>query len=57
VGLFPDYSVAAKLIPADEAEQPDAGNRSRYDALYPLFQQAYLALEPVFARLATIETG
>ena len=55
VGLFPDYSVASRLIPASEAEQPDAANRSRYDALYQLFQQSYVALEPVFARLAKSE--
>lgn len=57
VGLFPDYRVAATLIPAKEAELPDHGNRRRYDELYQLFQQAYLALEPVFARLASAETG
>jgi xylulokinase len=55
VGLFPDYNVASRLIPASEAEQPDAANRSRYDALYQLFQQSYVALEPVFARLAKSE--
>ena len=55
VGLFPDFSVARRLIPAETAERPNPANRRRYDALYPLFQQTYAALEPIFEQLATLE--
>ena len=52
VGLFPDFSVARRLIPAEEAERPDPAHNQCYTALYTLFQQTYSALEPIFERLA-----
>jgi len=54
VGLFPDFSVARRLIPVAEAERPDLARSQRYDALYPLFQQTYTALEPIFEQLAAL---
>ena len=54
VGLFSDFSVAHRLIPTEAAEQPDPVGIRRYNALYPLFQQAYTALEPIFEQLAAL---
>jgi xylulokinase len=54
VGLFPDFSVAHQLIPTQAAEQPNPDSIRRYNALYPLFQQAYAVLEPIFEQLAAL---
>jgi xylulokinase len=54
VGLYPDYSVARDLIPVIEAETPDPHTRARYNALYELFKQSYIALEPIYTRLAEL---
>ena len=52
VGLFPDFSIARRLIPVEESERPDPAHRQRYDTLYALFQRTYTALEPIFEQLA-----
>ena len=54
VGLFPDFSVAHEFVKVEEAEQPDTAHSQRYTALYDLFQQTYIALEPIFEQLATL---
>jgi xylulokinase len=51
VGLFPDFSVASRLVPVEEAERPNPANNQRYTALYTLFQQTYTVLEPIFEQL------
>ncbi|HID87017.1 MAG TPA: xylulokinase [Anaerolineae bacterium] len=51
VGLFPDFGVAHELVQVEEAERPDAAAQARYAELYPLFQEAYRALEPIYERL------
>jgi xylulokinase len=56
VGLFPDFSVATRLIPAAEAERPNPAHVGRYTALYGLFKETYVALEPIFAQLALLTT-
>ena len=57
VGLFEDFSVVDRLITVREAERPDPARCRRYAALREPFQQAYLALEPVFAELASFSAG
>ncbi len=57
VGIFPDFSVASRLIPAEEAERPNPAHSQRYAVLYTLFQQTYTVLEPIFEQLATLESG
>jgi xylulokinase len=52
VGLYPDFSVAHKFIGVAEAERPDPVAAARYAQIYPLFLEAYRALEPVFGKLA-----
>jgi xylulokinase len=54
VGLYPDYSVARNLIPVIEAEKPNPATRARYAALYELFKQSYVALEPIYRQLAAL---
>ena len=53
VGLFNDFSVASRLIPVVEAEKPAPGHVRQYERLYPVFQQTYAALKPIFDQLAT----
>ncbi len=55
VGLFPDFGVVEQLIPAEPAERPDPDRNARYERLYPLFQQTYAALKPIFDALADLE--
>jgi xylulokinase len=54
VGLYPDYDIAADLIPTIPAERPDPTMHARYEALYGLFKESYEALEPVFEKLAAL---
>lgn len=52
VGLYPDYRVARRFIPAAEAEKPDPTTAARYAEMLALYTEAYRALEPIFAKLA-----
>jgi xylulokinase len=54
IGLYPDYKVARDLIPVIEAEKPDPDTRARYEALYELFKQSYIVLEPIYEQLAKL---
>ena len=54
VGLYPDFSVAHQFVQVEEAEQPDKAHQERYTALYELFQQSYVALEPIFEQLGAL---
>jgi len=52
VGIYPDFTIAATLIPAGPAETPNPDTRTRYKELYRLFTESYVALEPIFEQLA-----
>ena len=54
VGLFADFSVMDRLISLREAEHPDLTRRAHYAALLDLFEQTYVALDPIFAGLARL---
>jgi len=54
VGLYPDYTVARTLTPVRAVNYPDPATRERYEAMYTLFKETYVALAPVFERLAEI---
>ncbi len=56
VGLYPDYGVARTLSPVQRINHPDPATRERYETIYELFKDAYVALEPLFGRLANITT-
>lgn len=54
VGLYPGYDVAQTLAPVARVDRPNPATRSRYAALYALFQQSYAALEAIFGQLAAL---
>ena len=43
VGIYPDFSVASRLIPVHEAERPDPATAARYDELVALYAETYRA--------------
>jgi xylulokinase len=54
VGLFPDFGVAHELVQVEQVERPDPAHSQRYTALYEVFQQTYVTLEPIFEQLAAL---
>jgi xylulokinase len=53
VGLFPDFSVAHEIVQIEEGERPQPTAQALYAELYPLFQETYRVLEPIFQLVAT----
>ena len=51
IGLYPDFSMAENMNPAVSTIEPDPAASGRYDELYPLFEEAYQVLEPLFDKL------
>lgn len=56
VGLY-DWSIAAARSQVVEIVEPDAGRSRQYEELRALFRDSYLALEPIFSRLAGLQSG
>src|SRR5271157_183716 len=54
VGLFADFNVVDRLVSLAAAEHPDPARHEQYVTLLELFRQTYAALDPIFARLATL---
>lgn len=52
VGIYKDFSAAERMNPARRVFLPQAGCAKQYDRLYHIFNQAYEALVPVYAKLA-----
>jgi xylulokinase len=52
VGLFSGFGVAHQFVQVEEAERPEPAAQACYAELYPLFQETYRALEPIYARLS-----
>ena len=52
-GIY-DWSIAAERSQVVAVVEPNPANRQRYDELLNLFTESYLALAPVYARLARI---
>jgi len=57
VGLFENFEVVQKIVRVQDSEQPDPAAQARYAELYGLFKDTYRALEPVFTRLAELQTA
>ncbi len=57
VGLFDGYDIVNQLVAVQPAEEPRAEEAHRYDELYPLFQDAYQALLPLYDRLVALDTA
>lgn len=56
VKLFDDFSVAETMCPVAGANIPDTTAVDAYQRLYPLFNDAYRALETMFGRLADLQS-
>jgi len=57
VGMFDDFAVAERLCPVSQTDTPDCAATEIYNRLYPLFIDAYRALEGEFGRLAELQAG
>jgi xylulokinase len=55
VGLYPDLTTAQSVIQTRSRENPDPAMAARYEQIYPLFEQLYLANKPLFSQLAAIQ--
>lgn len=55
VGVFDDFSVAAKLSPVAGTDHPSKARKALYDKTYELFNRSYDILEPLFADLAELQ--
>ncbi len=54
VGLYAGFEMAAAMNPVAETITPHPPAQAVYAELYPLFQETYAALEPVYDRLAEL---
>jgi xylulokinase len=57
VGLYPGFSMAERMNHVAETFQPDAHSQAIYDSIYPLFEEAYWGLEPVFEKISGLNLG
>ncbi len=51
VGIFPDFSVSQQMNPVAEVFEPDPKARQVYEQIFPLFEDCYQALAPVYEQL------
>jgi len=52
VGLYPDFSISQQMNQIAETILPNLQAQAAYAKLYPLFDQAYHALAPLYDDLA-----
>jgi hypothetical protein len=52
-----EWSIAAQRSQVAAVVEPERGNAAVYAELLGLFKASYAALDPVFARLAQMQTG
>lgn len=52
VGLYKDFSITQQMVTIARTHTPDVRATETYKQLLPLFDQAYRAMEPVYAGLA-----
>ncbi|MGC9347291.1 MAG: xylulokinase [Anaerolineae bacterium] len=55
VGLYPDFSMAMEMNPVVETIEPNPEAQRVYTDLYPIFQETYTALAPVYDHLAAVD--
>jgi xylulokinase len=55
VGIYEDYSMAKAMNPVVETIEPDSEAQKVYADLYPIFQETYQALAPVYDHLADLD--
>jgi xylulokinase len=56
VELFDSFAVAEAFCPVAGVDTPQSDTVEAYQKLYPLFDDTYRALEPVFGRLAHLQS-
>jgi xylulokinase len=54
VGLYPDFSIIEQMNHIAETIQPDPSAHAAYERIYPIFEQSYHALLPIYNALAEI---
>lgn len=54
VGLYPGFSMIEEMNQTTETFIPDPAAQSAYDKIYPIFENAYKALVPVFDAIAEL---
>jgi xylulokinase len=52
VGLFPSFSAAKSLVKIDSVNKPNPENAALYKEKLEVFRDTYLALKPIFERIA-----
>lgn len=55
VGLFPSFDIVDALVEIVDRHEPDRAAQPIYETLYPIYQQAYEALCPIFDALHELE--
>lgn len=55
VGLYPDFAMSKQMNGIAQTIQPDPAAHAVYERLYPVFDAAYHALEPVYGQIAALE--
>jgi xylulokinase len=54
VGLFPDFTIAEKLSPIASVSEVQQEEKEAYDQIFEIFEDTYIALEPIYDRLAKL---
>ena len=54
VGLYPDFSMIETMNDVAATVMPDEQARATYDKMYPIFNQLYEALAPVYDNIAAL---
>lgn len=54
VGLYPDFSIIEHMNHIAETIQPDPLAHAAYERIYPIFEQSYHALLPIYDALAEV---
>ncbi|MCP4165433.1 MAG: xylulokinase [Chloroflexi bacterium] len=55
VGLYPDYKIGRDLAPIHDYQYPQPETSPLYEPYFKLFEQTYVALEPIFTQLAKLD--
>jgi len=53
-GIFKDFQVAKEISQVAETQRPRPESRDLYDRTYVLFQEAYEALVPIYAKMQSL---
>jgi xylulokinase len=54
IGLYPDYTVAARLVHVEPGEEPRPQIAARYEELFQVFNETYASLVDIYDRIAEL---